>query len=95
MQHIIEPAKEAYIKDLDPRYPGQGDLAPQEMPLKTIAAEIEEKALVSQPKYGRAADEDILKRPRSTSASQPTELYAQMTPPVTNVNLQPSLGPQR
>jgi hypothetical protein len=41
---------------------------------------------VSQPEYGRAADEDILEWPRSISVSQPAQLYAQMTPPVLNTN---------
>ena len=94
-QCIIEPARKAYIKHLDQRYPGEHNLEPHEMPPKSIAAVIAEKASISQPKYSHAAVEDILERPGSTSVSQPNELYAQMTPPVINYNLRGALRPQR
>jgi hypothetical protein len=88
MQHAIEPIEEADIKHLHQRHSERGDLAPQETSPKSIAATIAEKTLVSQPRYGRTAVEDILEWPRGISVSQPTGLYAQMTPPVIKSNLQ-------
>lgn len=86
LQHTIEPANEADIKHLDQSHSGKGDLAPHETSRKSIAATNAEETPVSQPNHGRAAVEDTLERPRSISGSHPTELYAQMTPPVISVN---------
>ncbi|CAG8125366.1 unnamed protein product [Penicillium salamii] len=81
MQHAIEPTKEVDNKVLDQRYSGKDDLAAHETPPKSIATTTAEQASISQPEYGRAADEDILEWPQSVSVPQPAQLYAQMTPP--------------
>ena len=90
LQHTIEPANEADIKHLDQSRSGKGDLVFHEKSPKSIAATIAEKTSISQPKYGRAAVEDIPDWPRSISVSQPTELWTEMTPPVINSNLRES-----
>lgn len=90
LQHTIEPGNDADIKHLDQSQSGKGDLAPHETSPKSIAATIAEKTSISQPKYGRAAVEDIPDWPRSISVSQPTEFYAQRNPPVINSNLRKS-----
>ncbi|CAG7935627.1 unnamed protein product [Penicillium salamii] len=81
MQHAIGPTKEADNKGSDQGYSGKGDLAPHEMPPKSIATKIADKASILQPEYGRAAVGDILEWSRSISVSQPAQLYAHMTPP--------------
>jgi hypothetical protein len=84
-QRTIEPANEADIKHLDPSRSGKGDLKSQETSPKRNAATIAENPSISQRRC--EAVEDIPDWPRSMSVSQPTELYAQMTPPVINFNL--------
>ncbi|KAJ5245012.1 hypothetical protein N7489_005108 [Penicillium chrysogenum] len=82
MQHAMEPANEEHIKHMSQRYSEQGSLSPHETPPKSIAAAKAEKASIFQPKHV----EDTSERPRSTPVPQPTELYAQMIPPVINSN---------
>ncbi|KAJ5202597.1 hypothetical protein N7449_004676 [Penicillium cf. viridicatum] len=87
MQHAIEPANEEHIKHMTQMHSEKGNLAPHETPPKSIAAANAEKASISQPKYV----ENTFERPRSTSVPQPTELYAQMIPPVIDPNLRGNL----
>lgn len=86
LQHAIEPSSEADIEHLDQSHSGKGNLGPHEMSQKSIAATNAEETSVSQPKYDRAAVEDILEWPPSILRSQQTEVYTQMTPPVINTN---------
>lgn len=87
MQHTIEPTNEEHIKHMTQMHSEQGNLAPHEASLKSIAAANAEKASISQPKYV----ENTFEWPRSTSVPQPTELYAQMIPPVIDPNLRGKL----
>ncbi|KAJ5474083.1 hypothetical protein N7475_003649 [Penicillium sp. IBT 31633x] len=80
MQHVIETVNEGHIKHMTQIHSEQSNLAPPEIPPKSIAAAKAGKASIPQPKYV----EDTFKRPRSTSLPQQTEPYAQMIPPVTN-----------
>jgi hypothetical protein len=86
------PANEGGIKHLDQSHSGKGELTSHETSPKRNTATTEEKPSISQ--RGCAAVEGISDWPWSISVSQPTELYAQMTPPVNNSNLRKKLRSQ-
>ncbi|CAG7933069.1 unnamed protein product [Penicillium olsonii] len=85
VQHTIETTYEAEIKHVDQIYSGKDDLKSHETSPKRNAAKVAGKPSISQ--RGCAAVEKIPDWPWSASGFQPTELYAQMIPPVINFNL--------